>query len=144
MNTEDPLPSPQAMTAAKAGNIIEAIKLVREETGLGLKEAKELVENSMGAGDYPGKPSTDDEIPTGTLIALQRGQLIEAIRSYREHHQVGLKDAKEAVEDYLERNPLARRQFKAAVSRRRRPVVRVFWFLLIAGLAVGGYVLTNG
>jgi len=33
-----------AITAMENGNKIDAIKIVREETGLGLKEAKELVE----------------------------------------------------------------------------------------------------
>ena len=39
-------PSSKAIVAAAlvGGNKIEAIKLVREQTGLGLKEAKELVE----------------------------------------------------------------------------------------------------
>ncbi len=40
----DALLPPQAQQALAAGKKIEAIKLVREATGLGLKEAKELVE----------------------------------------------------------------------------------------------------
>jgi hypothetical protein len=42
------LPSPELQAQARAlladGNKIEAIKLVREATGMGLKEAKDLVE----------------------------------------------------------------------------------------------------
>ena len=35
---------PEIRLALAGGNKIEAIKLVRERTGLGLKEAKELIE----------------------------------------------------------------------------------------------------
>lgn len=38
------LAEPEVREALDAGHKIEAIKLVRERTGLGLKEAKELVE----------------------------------------------------------------------------------------------------
>lgn len=34
-----------AIAAIEKGNKIEAIRIIREETGLGLKESKELVEN---------------------------------------------------------------------------------------------------
>jgi hypothetical protein len=36
--------SPETLEALRAGRTIDAIKQVREETGLGLKEAKELVD----------------------------------------------------------------------------------------------------
>ncbi|MCP5397265.1 MAG: ribosomal protein L7/L12 [Sphingomonadaceae bacterium] len=41
------LADPEVQAALAAGRKIEAIKLVREKTGLGLKEAKELVEASV-------------------------------------------------------------------------------------------------
>jgi len=43
--------SVQAIAALQLGNKIEAIKLVREATGLGLKEAKDLVERYLR--DHP-------------------------------------------------------------------------------------------
>jgi len=43
--------SAPAIAALQLGNKIEAIKLVREETGLGLKEAKDLVERYLR--DHP-------------------------------------------------------------------------------------------
>lgn len=51
MNPHDPshLP-PEAAEALRAGNKIEAIRIVREKNGLGLKEAKEIVER-IGATD---------------------------------------------------------------------------------------------
>jgi hypothetical protein len=39
---------PEVRTAIEGGRKIEAIRLVREHTGLGLKEAKELVERLPG------------------------------------------------------------------------------------------------
>jgi len=42
------LASPEVRAALGAGRKIDAIKLVRERTGLGLKEAKELVERHGG------------------------------------------------------------------------------------------------
>jgi len=140
----EPEISSRVLAAAQAGNLIEAIKLVREETGLGLREAKELVEGRLAAAGGRIQPAAGAEMPVNALVALQRGQLIEAIRHFRVANRVGLKDAKEAVEAYLERNPLAKRQFKAAAARRARPVLRVFWFLVVTALAVAGYFLVKG
>jgi ribosomal protein L7/L12 len=39
--------SARAIDALKQGSKIEAIKIVREETGMGLKEAKETVERHL-------------------------------------------------------------------------------------------------
>ena len=44
---------PRAQEALAAGKKIEAIKLVREATGLGLKEAKELVDRAGAGGSAP-------------------------------------------------------------------------------------------
>ena len=41
----DPLLSPQIQEALRRGNKIEAIKIYRESTGVGLAEAKQAVEN---------------------------------------------------------------------------------------------------
>lgn len=41
--------SPQAIAALMAGRTIEAIKVVREEQRLGLKEAKDLVDEYVAA-----------------------------------------------------------------------------------------------
>lgn len=61
-----PLP-PEAAQAMARGNKIEAIKLVREHTGLGLKEAKELVEAHEETRPRPGRkaaaPGAPGEVP---------------------------------------------------------------------------------
>ena len=43
-STQRPILPPKVLEALRSGNKIEAIKLVRERTGLGLKESKDLVE----------------------------------------------------------------------------------------------------
>jgi hypothetical protein len=86
------------------GQKIEAIKLVREQTGLGLKEAKDAVE-AIERGESPlltlhttvvahGVSGVDlDEINE----LLLQDKKIEAIKLYREQTGVGLKEAKDAI-----------------------------------------------
>jgi len=47
---------PEVLAAIEAGRKIEAIKLLRERTGLGLREAKRVVDALAGADD--GTPET--------------------------------------------------------------------------------------
>jgi ribosomal protein L7/L12 len=85
---------------------IQAIKLFREHTGVGLKEAKDAVERlEIGQPRWlPGwAPSAiTAEVPKADLElvrALKRqGKLIEAIKTYRVLTGVGLKEAKDAVD----------------------------------------------
>jgi ribosomal protein L7/L12 len=89
---------------------INAIKLYREFTGEGLKEAKEAVE-AIERGQKPAfsayhtLPATQPAADTMARIKqeLQAGHKIEAVKLYREAYNVGLKEAKDAV-DELERN----------------------------------------
>jgi ribosomal protein L7/L12 len=94
---------PEVKAAIDRGNKIEAIKLLRDATGIGLKEAKDAVEQ-FEAGGSPviaqktAKPAGSE----GIASALQQGNKLEAIRLYREQTGVGLKEAKEAIEAMLE------------------------------------------
>jgi hypothetical protein len=48
----------------------------------------------------------DQDLPVEVIAALERGQKIEAIKLLRELKGIGLKEAKEAVDDYTpERQP---------------------------------------
>ena len=138
--------SARAIAAGKAGNLIEAIKIVREETGLGLAEAKALVERELKIGGLPdtrrfGSEAAAPAMPVGAVAALQNGHLIEAIRKYREHNGSGLKDAKEAVEQYLERTPHVHQQFREAAKRNGAPARRILWTLMIIGLFIFVYLV---
>jgi ribosomal protein L7/L12 len=80
------------------GQKIMAIKLYRERTGVGLRQAKEAVE-AIERGEPLTIPETVDESFERELIGLlQHDQKIEAIKLYRERTGVGLKEAKDAVE----------------------------------------------
>jgi ribosomal protein L7/L12 len=90
----DGLPA-EAMAALSRGQLIEAIKIVREKTGLGLKEAKDLVE-----GYRDGHAPMRDEamraklegiaskhgmkLPEAALTAMERGDLKAALNLVRQ------------------------------------------------------------
>lgn len=94
------------LTQVRAGEVIEAIKLYRFATGVGLQEAKDAVD-ALAAGGMPTvalapSPSTASAQPTITdaevLHLAQAGRLIEAVKEYRTLHGVGLAEAKHAVD----------------------------------------------
>jgi ribosomal protein L7/L12 len=86
------------------GNKIEAIKRVRELTGLGLKEAKDYVDSLPLGGALPPLPASSSPRPAdpGSLAEVHtlaaQGLKIEAIKRYRELTGVGLKEAKDYVD----------------------------------------------
>jgi len=85
---------------------IAAVKLYREQTGCGLKEAKDAVEALAAGRPLARRSRKSVEIlgvdPTsleGQVLTLMRDQKkILAIKLYREQTGVGLKQAKDAVE----------------------------------------------
>jgi len=90
----------------QTGKKIEAIKLYRQETGSGLKEAYDAVE-AIATGQPTARRSgesveclgVDPNSLEGQVLALLQGQKkIWAIKVYREQTGVGLKQAKDAVE----------------------------------------------
>jgi len=82
--------------------IIHAIKLYREATGVGLAEAKEAIEEM--AGDEFSKPAFgvrdyDNPILESRIKSLlARRRKVDAVKIYREEYGVGLKEAKDAVD----------------------------------------------
>ncbi|MFN8598082.1 MAG: ribosomal protein L7/L12 [Anaerolineae bacterium] len=87
------------------GNKLEAIKVLRQQTDLGLKEAKDAVE-AVERGEQPEIARNLPRTPTGSYTVdieritdlLARGNKIEAIKVLREQTHLGLKEAKDAVE----------------------------------------------
>lgn len=82
---------------------IEAIKAWRESTGCGLREAKEQVER-IEAGLPPAQcralpPAHPPELPAEVHRLVAEGKQIEAIRLVRECTGIGLKEAKEQVDE---------------------------------------------
>lgn len=128
----DKLP-PEAVAALERGRLIEAIKIVRDATGLDLKSAKEAVERyanriegQAGNDGDDGKdwqegdwgrsasanapaPMTEQlsalpSLPAAALSALAQGNKVEAIRLTRNATGLDLAGAKRLVEGH--QNPL--------------------------------------
>jgi len=100
----------------QAGQKIIAVKRYREMTGVGLQEAlyavSQLVQSPSAAGggarsdassrSLPSLPSIDPkklkEAEASAMAALSENNAIAAIRRYRQHTHLDLKEAKEAVD----------------------------------------------
>jgi len=99
-------PLDRIAAAIRAGHKIEAIKLLRESSGVGLAEAKEAVEqleknlsrHGTIAIDPPQRLVADPDSVPGVRAAVAAGDTIEAIKLYRAHVGVGLEEAKEAID----------------------------------------------
>lgn len=92
-------------SALAAGEKIQAIKLIRDATGLGLAEAKVAMERleaggtpSEVFGSSPAASASFGDPMSAVRAALTAGNKIEAVRLYRDAMKCGLAEAKEAVE----------------------------------------------
>jgi ribosomal protein L7/L12 len=108
-----PLP-PEAAAALARGELIQAIKLLRASTGLGLKDAKDAVE-AYAAQRKPGPsqstPGASNRFvfPEAATAAIERGDFITAIAMLRSANpQLDLKTAKEAVDHFRRGMPASR------------------------------------
>ena len=102
-NTHFSLPD-NVLFALAAGDKMQAIRLLREQTGLGLKEAKDAVESYVPHDDAQGNhpafnhSTASGDLPHMVVAAWQRGHKVEAVRLLREQTGLGLKEAKETLE----------------------------------------------
>ena len=117
-------PSPAIAEALARGEIIKAIKLLRAQSGMDLRSAKQQVDAWLHAGASqtvaemlsrhasvapppavaPAGAETD-RLPLAALLALSQGQLLQAIKLTRAQHPgMPLREAKEWVERYRDRN----------------------------------------
>ena len=86
------------------GNKIEAIRRLRQLTGVGLKEAKDYVDALPRSSTIPPPPLSGQAAPTASTdlsdvhLLAQQGQKIEAIKRLRQLTGVGLKEAKDYVD----------------------------------------------
>ncbi len=73
--------SPEIYQALAAGRKIEAIKLIREETGLGLAEAKEIADVLAGRGGASTTPHPEmkEEGGAGGFLAIVVAILIAGV-----------------------------------------------------------------
>ncbi|MBP7692111.1 MAG: ribosomal protein L7/L12, partial [Anaerolineales bacterium] len=144
-----------------AGKKIEAIKLYRQATGLGLKESKDVIETFEGKlGDAGPEPAVVVTTPLDADVMvklaevrniLATGDKLAAIKRFRQHFQCGLAEAKEAVEAMAHGQPVPpwtlRPTPAAAPARRanRRPNTAGGWFAALGGiLSLGLCILLAG
>jgi ribosomal protein L7/L12 len=93
-------------TLLERGRKIEAIKLYREQTGAGLKEAKEAVETIQSGQAAPTGARTDRDLEEEVVSLLVLGEKIEAIRHFRKRTGLDLRASKNAVEALAERRAI--------------------------------------
>jgi ribosomal protein L7/L12 len=97
----DPQFEQTVRTLMQAGQVIEAIKVYREQTGATLVEAKGAVEAIARQASPVTPPVRREDLtePEARILELlQAGEKIAAIKVHREHFGSTLRDAKEAVE----------------------------------------------
>ncbi len=105
--TSTPELEKQIRSLLEEGSKIEAIKRFREQTGAGIREAKDAVE-ALEQGRPPALPRELDQDLEGAIAELLRtGRKIEAIKRFREQTGAELKEAKDAVEALEQGLPLA-------------------------------------
>lgn len=83
------------------GRKVDAIRLLREHTGLGLAAAKAAVEANRlpsGQDNFARNFGDSEPLPPAVIAALAAGKKIEAIRLLRQARGVGLKEAKAMVD----------------------------------------------
>ncbi len=105
--------SPAVFGQLELGNKIEAIKILREETGMSLLEAKELIEGAETQNPAHRAPGTQRQtaISHAVLDQLMQGKKIEAIKVLRSETGMQLKEAKDAVEQALFDHPEVKHQY---------------------------------
>jgi len=96
------LPSAEINRLLAEGRKIEAIAYIVKETGFGLKETKHLVDNLMKPQMSAETIKINNvEIPAGNFHQLvAEGKKLEAIAYIKNHTGMGLKEAKDLVENF--------------------------------------------
>lgn len=100
MRPAGPSLPPDVLASLEAGRTINAIKQLRDASGLGLKEAKDLID-AYQAGENVSMATQAEaplHVPDAVRQALAEGNKIEAIRLLRDHEGLGLKEAKDRAE----------------------------------------------
>ncbi|QMV72721.1 ribosomal protein L7/L12 [Comamonas piscis] len=77
---------------------IAAIKRLREESGMGLAEAKHALESQLDGDDGLEPPRDGEAMRTAIEAALARGDKIVAIKLLKDATGIGLKEAKDRIE----------------------------------------------
>ncbi|MDG4802338.1 50S ribosomal protein L7/L12 [Micromonospora sp. WMMD980] len=92
----------EVLRLAREGRTVEAVKLLREQTGLPLLEAKQAVDALRAGGVPPARPAgpadLDDAVRAEATRLTHRGKKIHAVKLVREHTGWSLAEAKRYVD----------------------------------------------
>ncbi len=89
------------------GRKLDAVKLYKERTGLGLKDAKDAVEALEVNADPTPPTGIDSAFEAELLSLLGRGEKLAAVKRYRQQTGRPLLESKQAVEALATRHGLA-------------------------------------
>lgn len=155
-----------AKEAADRGDLLTAIQLTRETMGVTQNEAQQAVNAYVrgaapnpNASRFASQASTasvstsvvgntnwnGSGLPPQAIAALTRGNMIEAIKHTRDTSGLRLKEARDSVMTFLERNPHIKQQFQTALSKggvNFAPVFAILVTVLIVAGAIAVYLLT--
>ena len=80
-------------------------------------------------------PESQRQLPPAALVALSRGNKIEAIKIVRTELNLGLKEAKDQVDEYVRSQPA----LAEAMGSQSASGSRVMWLIVLIALAAGMY-----
>jgi hypothetical protein len=88
-----------------------------------------------------GTQTGTEQLPSAAIAALHQGNRIEAIKIVRQERGIGLKEAKDAVEQYVQSDPLLQSRFAAARAGNKRSCL--LWLAILVALALIAYYLIS-
>jgi hypothetical protein len=89
------------------------------------------------------KPSRISDLPKAAIDALWQGNVIGAIKVVRQERNIGLKEAKEAVETYIASEPALKKKMDQVLATAQQRFVR--WLIGFLVLAAGvAYLMMRG
>lgn len=86
--------------------------------------------------------NVNQSIPGAAIAALEQGSKIEAIKIVRIAQNVGLKEAKDIVEAYIDNTPSVKSRMSAANAASAKGALR--WVFIIAAIVVIAYYFYTG
>lgn len=137
MNNDNTLPE-AARQAADHGDLVTAIRLTREHSGLGLREARDAVD-AYRRSKSPvrrGAPLREGDLPLDAIAALHRGRFLDAVKHTRDATGLGLKASREAVDTYLARHAVLAAKIAGARAAQRRTLLGWIGGILLIGIMV--------
>ena len=115
--------SAEILSIWNSGSKVLAINMLREQNGLGLAEAKQLLESADTGADAADSPlALNSAIPASAELrihaAMASGNKLEAVKLLKEATGLGLAEAKERIDAAMQSEPL---NLQAALNQPTQP-----------------------